>query len=120
MKDDLSSVMKTHEDSLIITIEKVIINNTSSVDLIYYDTFIKMDHKTKELSPLKEIIYGFTKTVVPVVGVITLKTSIGSKKVWVRHTTKFIVWKSSLLSTQYSGNCSSTTFELCPLHTIIV
>lgn len=90
------------------------------MDVFYYEAFIKMGYKRENLAPLKESIYDFTNIVALVVGVITLKISIRSKKGQVGLTTQFIVVEFKFASMQYSSDCSSMTFKLYLPHTINV
>lgn len=94
-EEDIDKVMIPNEGPLVIstdiglntTISKVIIDSGSFVDVLYYDAFIKMDTRERTL----EAIYGFTNIAAPIVGVIMLKTSIGSQKGRISKATKFVV-----------------------------
>lgn len=101
--------MKPHEGPLIIKadiglnsiVEKFMKDSGSYVDVLYYNTFIKMGYKREDFSPSKEPIFGSTNTAMLIEGVIDLKTSIGSKKYWVRKTTQFIYHSGSRVSFQH-------------------
>lgn len=125
-EDDLSNMMKPHEDSLVIIVdicpntivEKVIINSRSSVDMLYNDVFIKMGHKRENLSPLKVAIYCLTNIATLIEGVVTLKTSITSKKGQVSLTPQFIIVEVKSSLKKYLDDHSFTTLELYPHHII--
>ena len=98
-EEDLDRIMHPHEDPLVIstdigpnsTLNKVIIDNGNSVDVLYYDAFIQMGYKREDLKPQKEAIYWFTNIAAPITGVISLKTSVGKRKSRISKTTKFVV-----------------------------
>lgn len=79
--------MRPHDDPLVIKadighdvwVEKMIIDREIFADILYLDTFLFMGYKKEDLSPCKEVIYGFTSIDVPHLGVIDLRTSIGLK-----------------------------------------
>lgn len=54
---------------------KVIVDLGSSVDVVYYKAFKKMGYKAQNLAPFKEVVYGFTNTLAPIIGTINLKES---------------------------------------------
>lgn len=94
-KEDLDDVMKPQEDPLVIRadishdsqVKEKIIDNGSSTDILYMDTFLYMGYKREDLSPYKEAIYRLTNTT----GVIDLGTSIRSKDGRVRRTCQFVI-----------------------------
>lgn len=67
------------------------IDNKSSANILYMDTFLLMVYKREDLSPCKEVIYKFTNTAMPVSSVIDLNTSIGSKARRVSRTCQFVI-----------------------------
>lgn len=97
-EENLDDIMQPHEDSLVIQvgigpnyrIERIIIDTGSSADILYLDTFTRMDLKREDLSHCKETICEFTNIAAPMAGVIEFKVFIGSKKKSVSQTYRFI------------------------------
>lgn len=57
-------------------VERVAVDSGSFIDVLYYNTCIKMGYKKEDLSPSKEVIYGFTNTTTLIARVIDSKSSI--------------------------------------------
>ena len=66
-ESDVRLVHHLHCDALVITtmmtnnnIHRILVDNGSSVDILYYQTFQKMGLKNSDLKPSPNPIYGFT------------------------------------------------------------
>lgn len=98
-EEDLESVIKPHEDLLIIgadigddcRVGKIMIDNGSVMDILYYNTFVKMGLKREHLQLTKEPVYDFTNTAAPVAGIINLRFSLGERKGRISRMTEFVV-----------------------------
>ena len=58
-------------------VHRILVDNGSSVDILYYQAFQKMGLKNSNLRPSPNLIYGFTKDSVTPMGVITLPMMVG-------------------------------------------
>ena len=63
---DLEGVKFPHDDPLVITpvignspVRRVLVDNGASVDVLFYDAFIKMGYEDSQLTPSDMPIYGF-------------------------------------------------------------
>ena len=78
-ESDAYLVHHPHCDALVIkammannNMHRILVENGSSVDILYYQAFQKMGLKNNDLRPCSSPIYGFTGDSVIPVGVITL------------------------------------------------
>ncbi|XP_074347582.1 uncharacterized protein LOC141686446 [Apium graveolens] len=79
-------VIKDHQDALVITtkigtntVQKILVDNGSSVDILYYSAFKRVDIGDRKLKDTRDApLYGFTGNEVKVVGVIDLPVLFGS------------------------------------------
>ena len=55
------------------------VDNESSADILYYDTFIRMSLSVAQLRPISAPLVGFIGTSVPVEGAITLPITVGTE-----------------------------------------
>ena len=55
---------------------KIVVDNGSSVDILYYQAFQRMGLRDSDLRPSPNPIYGFTRDSVVPVGVITLPLTV--------------------------------------------
>ena len=58
-------------------VHRILVDNGSSVDILYYQAFQKMGLKNSDLRPSPNPIYGFTGDSVTLMGVITLPMMVG-------------------------------------------
>ena len=59
------------------SVYRILVDNMSSVDILYYKAFKRMGLKDIDLRPSPSLIYGFTGDSVIPVGVITLPLTVG-------------------------------------------
>ena len=58
-------------------VHRILVNNRSSVDILYYQAFQKMGLKVKDLKPSHNLVYGFIGNSVTPMGVISLLMIMG-------------------------------------------
>ena len=81
---DAHLIHHPYYDALVITImmasnkvHKILVDNGSSVDILYYQAFQKMDLKVSDLKLSPNPVYGFTGDSVTPMGVISLPMTVG-------------------------------------------
>ncbi|XP_074356913.1 uncharacterized protein LOC141696691 [Apium graveolens] len=85
-KDYGDRIIEDHQDALVITtkvetntVQKILVDNGSFVDILYYSAFKRMDLGDRKLNDARDAPpYGFTGNEVHVVGVIDLPVLFGS------------------------------------------
>ena len=58
-------------------IYRILVDNESSADILYYQAFQRMGLKNSDLKPFPNPIYGFTSDSMVLVGMITLPLKVG-------------------------------------------
>ncbi|RZR91029.1 hypothetical protein BHM03_00019074 [Ensete ventricosum] len=68
-----------HDDTLVITacianahVKRIMINTWSSANILYFDTFLKLDMTNQNLTPMTSTLTGFTGDAIITVGIATL------------------------------------------------
>ena len=81
---DAHLIHHPHFDALVITVmmannnvHRILVDNGSSIDILYYQTFQKMGLKVNDLKPSPNPIYGFIGDSVTPMGVISLPMTVG-------------------------------------------
>ena len=84
---DFAGTDPNQDDPMVITVElqsfavkKVLIDQGSSVDILYWKTFRKLQIPIEDLTPYDDPIYGFAGERVPTKGYVDLHTTFGEKK----------------------------------------
>ncbi|XP_019178888.1 PREDICTED: uncharacterized protein LOC109174051 [Ipomoea nil] len=100
--DDFSDGPPPHRDALVISLElkdinvhRVLVDTGSSMNVMYYDTFMQLGLSRKQLSQVRTPLSGFTGDSIETEGAITLKAQIGTPphvKTW---EVEFVVVKIS-------------------------
>ena len=79
--NDAHRVHHPHCDALVIiamvannNVHKILVDNGSSVDILYYQAFQKIGLKVSNLKPSPNPVYAFTRDSVTPIGVISLPT----------------------------------------------
>ncbi|KAK3001621.1 hypothetical protein RJ639_020965 [Escallonia herrerae] len=82
--EDLKDVKTSHDDPLVITIKaenfevkRVLVDNGSFAEILFYNTFRKMNILTDRLQKMDSPLYGFSNHSVVVEGIIALPVAIG-------------------------------------------
>ena len=85
MDEDARRLHHPHDDAIVITLmianyttRRVLIDNESSVDILYYPTFQQMRINKELLHPVNVPLIGFGGTKVLLVGTISLLVVVGS------------------------------------------
>ncbi|XP_075659059.1 uncharacterized protein LOC142628917 [Castanea sativa] len=103
-EEDARRLHHPHDDALVVTIQagdynmhRVLVDNGSSTDILYYPAFQQMGIERERLVPTNALLVGFGGTRVFPLGVITLVVTIGDYPQWITRNVAFLV-----------VNCSST------------
>jgi hypothetical protein len=71
-------VLTVHIDRL--DVSKILVDNSSQVEILFLSTFEKMGYDKKQLKEPTKLLYGFGGKRIKPVGVITLPVSFGTPK----------------------------------------
>ncbi|KAK3010068.1 hypothetical protein RJ639_012640 [Escallonia herrerae] len=101
--EDLKDVKTPHDDPLVITIKagnfdvkRVLIDNRSSTEVLFYNAFKKMNIPTDRLRKMDTPLYGFSNHPVSVEGIIALPVTIGTPQAQANFMLDFVVVKVPL------------------------
>ncbi|XP_043705563.1 uncharacterized protein LOC122655434 [Telopea speciosissima] len=82
--ENLANIQSPHDDAMVIkmviancTVGRILVNNGSSVDILYYDAFEKMLLKPEMLKRVESPLYGFNGAPIQVEGSIELLVTVG-------------------------------------------
>lgn len=89
-------------------------DNGNVVDILYYNTFLKMKYKREQLQLTREHIYGFINIAAPVVGTIFLQLTLGERSGNVSRMTEFTVVKIDYAFNIIIGRPSLHAFKAVP------
>ncbi|KAK3004786.1 hypothetical protein RJ639_020125 [Escallonia herrerae] len=97
---DSKDIKTPHDDPLVITIKagnfdlkRVLVDNGSSVEILFYDAFKKMNIPTNRLRKMDTPLYGFSNQPVTVEGIIALPVVIGTPLMQANFMLNFVVVK---------------------------
>ncbi|XP_074328175.1 uncharacterized protein LOC141666088 [Apium graveolens] len=100
--DYRTGLIEGHQDALVITtrvenntVKKMLVDNGSSVDVLYHHTFSQMDIRDRRLENSRTPLYGFTGNEVHVVGTVDMPVLFGSSPCQVWKVVKFHVISDS-------------------------
>ncbi|KAK3020950.1 hypothetical protein RJ639_046314 [Escallonia herrerae] len=98
--EDSKDVKTPHDDPLVIMIragnfdvKRVLVDNGSSAEVLFYEAFKKMNIPTDRLQKLDTPLYGFSNHPVAVEGIITLSVAIGTPPTQANFMLDFVVVK---------------------------
>ncbi|KAK3022835.1 hypothetical protein RJ639_046655 [Escallonia herrerae] len=98
--EDSKDIKTPHDDPLVITVragnfdvKRVLIDNGSSIEILFYDAFKKMNIPTDRLRKMDTPLYGFSNHPVAVGGIITLPVAIGIPPAQANFMLDFVVVK---------------------------
>ena len=98
MDEDASRIHHPHDDAIVITliiadysIRRVLVDNGSSVDILYYPAFQQMNLGRDQLRPVHSPLVGFGGMKVQPVGTITLLVVVGTYPQQVTRNENFLV-----------------------------
>ncbi|KAK3033968.1 hypothetical protein RJ639_034132 [Escallonia herrerae] len=96
--DDSEGIKTPHDDPLVITIKagnfdvkRVLIDNGSSVEILFHDAFKKMNIPTDRLRMIDTPLYGFSNHPVTAEGIIALPVAIGTPPTQANFMLDFVV-----------------------------
>ncbi|KAI0510524.1 hypothetical protein KFK09_011128 [Dendrobium nobile] len=119
-ESDLEGVKTPHQDPLVISagigdpcynVKRILVDNGSSVDVLFYSTFLSMGLSREKLQPAAGPLYGFDNRPVRVEGTITLPVVLGEFPRQVEHPIMFIVVKSESAYNAIFGRPLQTIFR---------
>ena len=98
MDEDAEGVHHPHDDAIVITLliadyttRRVLVDNRSSADILYYPTFQKMKLGRDQLCPVNSPLVGFEGMKVQPVGTITLPVVVGAYPQQITKEVNFLV-----------------------------
>ena len=105
--DDLEGIKFPHDDPLVImpvignsSVKRVLVDGGASVDILFYDAYIKMGYNDSQLTPSDIPIYGFNGAETQVEGIIQLPMTMGQEPCEVTQMLNFLVIK---VATSYNA-----------------
>ncbi|KAK1390010.1 hypothetical protein POM88_018188 [Heracleum sosnowskyi] len=118
-EDDYEDVIWPHEDPLLINpvigqnkIRKVLVDGGSSVNILYHQTYGKMNFGGEQLDLCHEApIYGFGNQPVPIEGTITLSVLLGKAPYTIENLVKFYVVRVESPYNAILGRPALTSFQ---------
>ncbi|XP_074321893.1 uncharacterized protein LOC141659058 [Apium graveolens] len=115
---DLEGLKFPQDDPLVITsiientpVMRVLVNNGSSVDILFHDTFIRMGYNHSQLTPSDAPIYGFNHVECKFEGVIQLLVTMGEEP---REATQMWVVKAASTYNAIMGKIGIHAFKVMP------
>ena len=98
MEEDARGMKQPHDDPLVIMLmikgfnaRRILINNGSSVDIIYLSTFQQLKVDPKRLQPFKSSLVSFSENWVYPRGIVTLTVIVGSYPLQITKQLDFLV-----------------------------
>ena len=83
-EEDTQGVQFPHNDAVVVSlnianydVRRILVDNGSSADILFYDAFSRMSALDSHLSPICSPLVGFTGDVVPTEGMIALTVAAG-------------------------------------------
>ncbi|XP_074356102.1 uncharacterized protein LOC141695786 [Apium graveolens] len=125
---DLEGVKFPHDDPLVIIpiignnpIKRVLVENGASLDILLYDTFIKMGYNDYRLTPTDMPIYGFARIECPMEGIIKLHLTMRKEPKQAMQMLKFVVVKAGSTYNAIMGRTGIHAFKEIPssYHSVI-
>ena len=99
---DQGDIKTPHDDPMVVSavvakypVERILVDSGSSINLIYWNCFQKMNLTPDRLKAVSTPLYSFTGEAVPVVGSIQLATTLGTEPHMVTRITTYMVVKST-------------------------
>ncbi|XP_074323505.1 uncharacterized protein LOC141660420 [Apium graveolens] len=125
---DLEGVKYSHDDPLVITpiignspVKRVLVDNGASIDILLYNTFIRMGYNDSQLTLTDMLIYGFTGVECPVEGIIKLPLIMGQEPRQAMQMLSFVVVKAGSTYTTIPFMTGIHAFKAVPssYHSVI-
>lgn len=117
-EDYPQGMIERHQDALVITakvgvnsVKKILIDNGSSVDILYHHAFSRMEFGDRKLENTHTPLYAFTGNEVKIVGTIDLPVLFGSMPCQVWKVVKFHVISANLSYNAILGRTTITALK---------
>ncbi|XP_017239615.1 uncharacterized protein LOC108212399 [Daucus carota subsp. sativus] len=118
-EDYPEGIIRTHQDAMVITtkigtntVKKILIDDGSSVDILYHGAFSRMELGDKILDRARNApLYGFTGNEVRVLGTIDLPVLFGSPPAQLWHVVKFHVINATNTYNAILGRTTTTALR---------
>src|SRR5262249_33357662 len=101
-EQDQGEVLFPHDDPLVISavvakslVARILVDNGSSMNLMYWNYFQKMNIISDRLLPVKTPFYNFTGEAVQVMGSIQLPVTLGKEPLFVMRQVNFMIVQST-------------------------
>ncbi|XP_074330471.1 uncharacterized protein LOC141667730 [Apium graveolens] len=118
---DLEGLKFPQDDPMVITpiignypVMRVLVDNGASVDILFYDTFIRMGYNYSHLTPSDAPIYGFKHVEYKVEGAIQLPVTIGEEPREATQMLNFQVVKAASTYNAIMGRIGIHAFKAVP------
>ncbi|XP_074346588.1 uncharacterized protein LOC141685382 [Apium graveolens] len=122
---ELEGVKFPYDDPLVITpirgnspVKRVLVDNGASVDILLYNTFIRMGYNDSQLTPTDMPIYGFPGVKSPIKGIIKLYLTMGQEPRQATRMLNFVVVKARVTYNAIMGRTGIHAFRQSPHPTI--
>ncbi|XP_077228419.1 uncharacterized protein LOC143861381 [Tasmannia lanceolata] len=119
---DLNDVILPHNETLVITMlianfetPRILVDNGSSADILYYHTFKQLGIKDDLLKPSSTELYGFAGEIVKVVGSIELPVLMGSALPRATAMVEFLVVNTPSVYNAILGRPGQNLLKAIPL-----
>ena len=112
-------IIRAHQDAMVITtkigtntVKKILIDDGSSVDILYHGAFSRMDLGDRKLDDARNApLYGFTGNEVRVLGTIDLPVLFGSPPAQLWHVVKFHIINATNTYNAILGRTTTTALR---------
>ncbi|KAK2999044.1 hypothetical protein RJ639_024463 [Escallonia herrerae] len=98
LKDEIGDIKTPHDDPLVVTlrvgnfdVKRILVDNGSSVEVLFYEAFQKMNIPSDRLRKMDTPLYGFSNHPVAVEGIIVLPVAIGTPPTQAKLMLDFVV-----------------------------
>ena len=116
--DDLEGIKFSHDDPLVIMpvignypVKRVLLYGGVSVDILFYEAFIRMGYNDTHLTPSNMPVYGFNGIETKVEGVIRLPMTMGQELYEVTQFLNFLVVKAETSYNAILGRTGINAFQ---------
>ncbi|XP_074354270.1 uncharacterized protein LOC141693150 [Apium graveolens] len=117
-EDYSPNIIREHQDALVITakidtntVKKILVDNGSSVDILYHHALARMDTGERKLENTHSPLYGFTGNEVKVVGTIDLPVLFGTMPCQIWKIVKFHVISANSSHNAILGRTTISALE---------
>ncbi|URD75670.1 hypothetical protein MUK42_33875 [Musa troglodytarum] len=83
-KEEMEHLDPNHDNAIVIylriinaLVKRILVDTKSSIDILYYDSFLRIGLSTKNLQPISSILISFTRDSLTPLGMIYLYVTFG-------------------------------------------